>query len=268
MAAAVPLFADAFPQRPALEEALSHALLDEAGRGLRPAAARLAVPGSLVSFGRLDALAPGFPDAVAAARAAGYAAVHRLVGGRAAVFNDGAILFTHVVAEEHPAAGTHDRFRRLAGTVERALRGLGVDARIGPVPGEYCPGDFSLNAGGRIKLAGIAQRVTRRAACTQGVLVVQGAARVRAVLEPVYAALALDWDPETTGAVEDVAPGVGTGDVLEALRAELERDLPLEPAALPDDTLARAQALAAAHDAESPVRPDPGAGKVLGGPGL
>ena len=268
MPVAVPLYSDAFPQRPALEEALSHALLDEAGLGLTPVAARLAVPGALVSFGRLDALAPGFPEAVALTRAAGYAAVHRLVGGRAAVFNDGAILFTHVVAEAQPSAGTHDRFRWMAGMVERALRDLGVDARVGPVPGEYCPGDFSVNAGGRVKLAGIAQRVTQRAACTQGVLVVEGAERVRAVLEPVYAALGLAWDPSTAGAVEDLAPGVDAVDVLAALRAQFDRSLALEDARLPATTLGRAEALAAAHDAESPVQRDPGAEKVLGGPGL
>ena len=165
--APVPLYADAFPERPALEEALSHALLDRAGLGALPEAMRLAVPGSLVSFGRLDALAPGFPAAVAAAREHGYAAVHRLVGGRAAVFNGTTVLFAHVAADPEPARGTHDRFRAMSGLVADALRALGVaDPRVGEVPGEYCPGAFSVNAGGRLKLAGMSrpQIVAKRSA--------------------------------------------------------------------------------------------------------
>jgi octanoyl-[GcvH]:protein N-octanoyltransferase len=263
--AAVPLYADAFPERPALEEALSHALLDRTGLGALPEAMRLAVPGALVSFGRLDALAPGFPAAVAAARERGYAAVHRLVGGRAAVFNGTTVLFAHVAADPEPARGTHDRFRAVSGLVTDALRALGVaDPRVGEVPGEYCPGAFSVNAGGRLKLAGIAQRVTQRASCTQGVLVVTGAAEVRAVLEPVYAALGLDWDPATTGAVEDVAPGVTAADAVEALRAAFATRHDLVPAELDAATRARADALAPAHDAEAPVARDPGGAKVAG----
>ena len=254
--AAVPLYPDAFPERPALEEAFSHALLDRAGAGTLPEAIRLATPGALVSFGRLDALAPGFPAAVAAAREHGYAAVHRLVGGRAAVFNGSTLLFAHVVADPEPARGTHARFAAMAATVVEALRALGVaDPRVGEVPGEYCPGAFSVSAGGRIKLAGIAQRVTRRAACTQGVLVVEDAAAVRAVLEPVYAALGLAWDPATAGAIEDVAPGVTTPDALAALRSAFAARHALVPVAFDDATRGRALALAPAHDAEEPAAP-------------
>jgi lipoate-protein ligase A len=263
--ARVPLYADAFPERPALEEALSHALLDRAGAGALPEAVRLAAPGALVSFGRLDALAPGFGDAVAVAREHGYAAVHRLVGGRAAVFNGSTLLFAHVAADPDPPHGTHDRFRAISGLVVEALRALGVpDPRVGEVPGEYCPGAFSVNAGGRLKLAGIAQRVTQRAACTQGVLVVTGAEEVRAVLEPVYAALGLDWDPATAAAIEDVVPGITVADALAALRTAFASRHDLEPAALDPATRARAAALAARHDADTPVPRRPDAGKVLG----
>jgi octanoyl-[GcvH]:protein N-octanoyltransferase len=263
--APVPLYADAFPERPALEEALSHALLDLAGAGAVPEAVRLGIPGSLVSFGRLDALAPGFPEAVAVAREHGYAAVHRLVGGRAAVFNGTTLLFAHVVADAEPPRGTHDRFRAVSGLVVDALRALGVpDPRVGEVPGEYCPGAFSVNAGGRLKLAGIAQRVTQRAACTQGVLVVTGAEEVRAVLAPVYAALGLDWDPATAGAVSDVVPGVTVADALAALRAAFAARHDLAPAALDAATRARAVGLAPGHDAGTPVPQRPDSGKVIG----
>lgn len=41
------------------------------------------------------------------------------------------------------------------------LRRLDVpEARVGQVDGEYCPGEFSINVGGRAKVVGSAQRVT------------------------------------------------------------------------------------------------------------
>ena len=104
-------------------------------------------------------------------------------------------------------SGTHDRFRTIAGIVERALQRLGVDARVGEIPREYCPGDYSVNARGQTKLAGIGQRLIKGAWHIGGVIVVAEAERVRDVLIPVYEALGLDWDPATAGAVADEAPG-------------------------------------------------------------
>jgi lipoate-protein ligase A len=185
---------------------------------------------------------------VAAAERAGFAAVHRVGGGRAAVFHEGTILFSHVVRDEDPRPHTHDRYRRLAAATLEALHALGVeDARVGAVPGEYCPGDYSLGSG-RIKLVGIAQRIVRHAACTQGVLVVTGGDLVRSVLEPVYEAMELDWDPETAG---DLG-GVAMDDALAALRAAFEKRLDLVETALDRSTLARAEALEPAHDASVP----------------
>jgi octanoyl-[GcvH]:protein N-octanoyltransferase len=261
----VPLFTEGFPDRPAYAEALTHALLDRANAGELSEAMRLCVPGRLVSFGKLDAFAPGFAAAATAAERAGYAAVHRLGGGRAAVFHEGTILFSHVVAVDDPRPGTHERYRWLAGAVLEALRALGVEARVGAIPGEYCPGDYSVNDG-RIKLVGIAQRVARRAACTQGVLVVRGGGQVRAVLEPVYAALGLDWDPATAGDLDDVVPGVTMDDALSALRGALAARLDLADARLDAETLARARELEPKHDASvpHPDGPEPEPAKVRG----
>ncbi len=108
---------------------------------------------------------------------------------------------------ERPTAETHDRFALIAGIVAGALRRLGVDARIGEVPGEYCPGAWSVNARGAVKLAGIGQRIVAGGAHVGGVLVVTDGALLRETLDPVYAALGLEWDPATAGAVEDEAAG-------------------------------------------------------------
>jgi lipoate-protein ligase A len=100
-----------------------------------------------------------------------------------------------------------------------ALASLGVDARVGAVPGEYCPGDYSVNARGRVKLAGVAQRVVRGASLLGATIVVRDGARVQAVLRDVYAALEIEWDEATAGAVEDEVPGVTVEAVEQAVLA-------------------------------------------------
>ena len=55
--------------------------------GELPETLRLARPGPMVAFAKQDAVAPGYPDAVRAARTGGFEPVLRLAGGRAAVFH-------------------------------------------------------------------------------------------------------------------------------------------------------------------------------------
>jgi lipoate-protein ligase A len=124
-----------------------------------------------------------------------------------------------------------------------------VDARVGEVPGEYCPGRYSVNARGAVKLAGIGQRVVSGGSHTGVVLVVSGEARINAVLRPVYHALGLDWKPEVTGSVESEAPGTSWDAVREAVLAEYAGDHELVEAELDDATLALARRLAPEHRA-------------------
>ena len=145
----------------ALELAISHALLTRVANGELPSTLRVYRPRATVAFGKLDRLSAGYEAAVAAARDHGYEPVLRLPGGHAAAYNADSIGIDVVWALDDPATGTHDRFasegERLAGALQR----LGVDARVGEVPGEYCPGAYSVNARGRVKLIGTAQRLVR-----------------------------------------------------------------------------------------------------------
>jgi len=191
-----------FPDDPALDTAVSRATLERVAAGELPETLRVARPGRVVAFGKRDALSPGYPAAVEAARAKGFGSVLRLGGGRAAVFHEGTLELAHAVPDPDPRPGIHDRFEAEATLVAEALRNLGVDARVGELAGEYCPGRWSVNEGGRTKLAGTGQRVIHGGAHVGTVVVTEDAASVRAVLEPVYAALDLAWDPATAGAVE------------------------------------------------------------------
>ena len=193
---------DCFPEDPAFDTAVSHATMRRVAAGELPETLRLARPARVVAFAKRDALAPGYADAVAAARAVGFGSMVRLAGGRAAVFHEGTLELAHAVPDPDPRRTIHDRFEATAELIARALAGLGIDARVGEVPGEYCPGRWSVNAGGLRKLAGIGQRVIAGGAHVGTVIVAEDAAAVRGVLEPVYAELGLAWDPETVGAVE------------------------------------------------------------------
>jgi octanoyl-[GcvH]:protein N-octanoyltransferase len=242
----------AFPDDAPLEAGVSHAVLDRVASGELPEAFRLARTPPTLSFGRLDSHAPGFEEAVRAAEARGFGPVHRLGGGRAAVFHEGTLAFGWAVADPEPRGGTHERFRALAGLVADALRSLGLDARIGAIPGEYCPGDYSVHLAGGAKVVGIAQRVTRSAAYTEGVIVVDGGDRIRDVLVPVYAALGLAWDPATAG---DLG-GPTVEEVERAVVARLAREHDLEAQdELDPETLALARRYADVHDARDAKPP-------------
>jgi lipoate-protein ligase A len=143
----------------------------------------------------------------------------------------------------------------MAETMVAALSELSIDARIGEVSGEYCPGEFSVNARGESKLAGIGQRVFTGGAHVGGVVVVRGAGRIRTVLEPIYEALELDWRPATTGSIaleigddDETIPSDRTDPLIErtmaALRTTLSRTYVLDDATLDEAILALAKELA------------------------
>lgn len=212
----------AFPGEPALDTAFSRVFLDRVARGVSPETIRLYRPDDVVAFSGVDAASAGFTDAVAAARTAGFGAVLRLAGGRAAVFHRDTLAFAWSIPARESRDGIHPRFAELSELVAAALARLGVDARVGEVPGEYCPGEYSVNARGVKKLMGVGQRVIRGAAHVGGVIVVGGSGRVREALEPVYAALGVPWSPDTTGSVADEIGAVALDDVRAALVAELD----------------------------------------------
>ncbi len=212
-----------------------------------PETLRIALPGTTVAFAKRDAVAPGYEEAVAAAREHGFEATLRLAGGRAAIFHDGTMEIGHAVPGDEPRTGIHARFERTAGRLARALASVGVDARVGEVAGEYCPGRYSVNARGAAKLAGIGQRVVGGGSHTGVVLVVEGEERINEVLTPVYAALGLDWAPSVTGSVRMEAPSATWADVRDAIVTEYSREYDIVEGEVDPETLALAQELKDEH---------------------
>jgi octanoyl-[GcvH]:protein N-octanoyltransferase len=234
-------------REPVLEVALAPVLLESVARGERGPVLRCYRPPRTVAFGRRDAFLAGFASAAGAARKHDFAPVIRAPGGRAAAYDEGCVVLDEIMPAEDSLTGIQDRFAREAERQAQALRGLGIDARVGEVPGEYCPGAFTVNAGGRKKLIGAAQRAVPGGWLLSTVVVIDSAARVRGVLESVYDALELHWDPATVGAVAEEAHGVGVDDVKHALLSAYAERYRLLPAAVAPDVLAAALERAARH---------------------
>ena len=209
-------------------EATRELLADVGERG--DPAVRAWTPHRHLAFGRRDANESGYETARAAAESRGFPPVERSVGGRAVAYTGTTVAFASLQPLEDPRSGLTERYEAAVGTVVEALGSLGVDAEPGEPPDSFCPGDYSVQAptgdSGLGKVAGIAQRVTADAALVSGVVVVTDAAEIRDVLEPVYAALEVPFDPASVGSV-DAADGPAEPEaVTRALESALvgERD--------------------------------------------
>ncbi|MCB2222878.1 MAG: lipoate--protein ligase family protein [Actinobacteria bacterium] len=236
---------DRHPGRPRFDTAVSRALLQRVAAGELPETLRLHVPDRVVAFGSRDAVHPAYAEAKRAAAAAGFGSYLRLAGGRAAVFHEETVAFGWAIPDPEPRAAIRARFDAVAAILRAALRSLGVDARVGEVPGEYCPGSHSINAGGAAKLAGVGQRLVDGATFVGGVVVAGRADLVNRALTPVYGVLGVAWDPAATGAVADHAP-VTTASVLEAVREAFAEGRTIGDGAFDPETLALAERIAAA----------------------
>jgi lipoate-protein ligase A len=185
------------------DQAVSQDLLERVASGAEDGAIRIWAPVPALALSRLDELRPGADAASAAAERAGVEALRRVSGGHAVVLGRGS--FCVGVAE--PAAtfeGTDERYERLSTALVSAFAAVGVQAERGELEGEWCPGSWSIRAGG-VKLAGLAQRAIKGAAWIDAVVELSADAATRELLREVYAALELPLDPSTLGSVSEVA---------------------------------------------------------------
>lgn len=193
-------------------------------------AVRVWAPGRQVAFGRRDASEDGYDAARAAARDHGFPPVERSVGGRAVAYTDSTLAFARITPTRDIRTGLQARYDAMVADVVAALAAVGVDASEGEPPDSFCPGDHSVSADG--KLAGVAQRVTKGAALTSGVLVVDDRDAIRAVLADVYGALGVPFDPDSVGSV--AAAGGDAARVRDELEAALVGDSDCEVVAAAD----------------------------------
>ncbi len=221
---------------------------------------RLYQPDKALLFSNLDARRPGYRRAVQLARDAGYEPVTRLAGGHAAVFLEASVAFAWATADREASMHIPNRFELFSGWVAAALRSLGLDARVGEVEGEYCPGEYSVNVEGRVKVMGVGQRVIRGAAHVGGVITVGQTVALQETLIPVYDALDLEFHPPSAGGLADFDPNITPAHVIEAMIGVIGPEYrEVHESTFDSSLLSAAQALTPLHSAER----SPSAGSVL-----
>lgn len=197
------------------------------GRGESPSTLRLYRPKPTVAFGRRDELNPRFTQARAAAVNHGFEPLVRTVGGHAAAYHQGCLVVDHFQRDADAVSGNHDRYGRFGRMFVEVFESLGVMAGVGELPGEYCPGEYSvwgqLPDGSRVKLVGTAQRVVAGAWWFSAGIVVTGPEPLRAVSQDVYRALGMPLDPATVGALSDIEPLIALEDIEDAVLEAYEK---------------------------------------------
>ena len=176
-------------------------------------------PHRIVAFGRRDATRAGYDEARSLAVDAGYTPIERNVGGHAVAYTGSTLAFVRTEPVSESRTGIGDRYDAMAETLQGVFADLGVEAETGEPPGAFCPGSHSLQADG--KIAGLAQRVRSEAAVVSGIVIVRDHEEIATVLDPIYDALGIDFDPDATGSL---ARAGGTSDP-EIVRETLEDGL-------------------------------------------
>jgi octanoyl-[GcvH]:protein N-octanoyltransferase len=197
---------------------LQQALLEEVASGERGPTALMWTSSRYVGVTRSETRVPGFEMAVKGVEDLGFPVLVRNSGGGAVAANEGSISFSLTFPVENLRHGLYERYLEGVQLIAAALRRFGVDAEGGEVEGEFCPGAHSVRSGGPrgVKHAGLAQRVTRRAARLEALILVSETGELVPVLKRLYGALGLPFRPESIG---DLPAGVTR--VIGALSAEV-----------------------------------------------
>jgi octanoyl-[GcvH]:protein N-octanoyltransferase len=166
------------------------------------------------------------------------------------------VVVDHVTRSTGPGPGAADTFERHAEHHARVLRSLGPDAHVGEVEGEYCPGEFSINVGGRVKVVGSAQRITTTGALFSTVVQVVMSERVREVIVEVSGALGYALRESSIGGLADAEPELTPEGVAGGSRPRARRRLHTTDAVIDPDLVALAASAATTPPAGLPFDVD------------
>lgn len=163
---------------------------------------------------------PGFGRAAEIAEDSEFPVLIRNSGGGAVAANRGSTSFSLTFPVEDLRHGLYERYAEGVDLISSALRSLGVAAEPGEVEGEFCPGAYSIRSGGErgVKHAGLAQRVKKRAARLEALILVSNTADLVPVLERFHKALGLPFRPDSVGDLDATVP-----QVVEALSEEVHK---------------------------------------------
>jgi lipoate-protein ligase A len=186
---------------------LQQAVLEEVASGERGPTALMWSSSPYVGATRPETRLSGFAEAERSASDLGFPVLVRNSGGGAVAANRGSLSFSLTFPVGDLRHGLYERYADGVELLAAALRRVGVEAEGGEVEGEFCPGAYSVRSGGPrgVKHAGLAQRVTRRAARLEALILAAETDAVRAALARFYGSLGLPFRP---GCVADLPAGV------------------------------------------------------------
>ena len=220
---------------------LQQAVLEEVAAGCRGPTALVWSSTRYIGATRPETRLPGFDEAARLGQESGFPVLIRNSGGGAVAANEGSLSFSLTFPIEDLRHGLYERYTEGAKLIVAGLAKLGVEAEAGGVEGEFCPGAYSVRTGGRsgTKIAGLAQRVVRRAARLEALILVTKTAEVRRILEQFYGSLGLPFRPRS---VADL-PVVDVPAVIGAFSATVRENYGGSKAEIGEATFERARAL-------------------------
>lgn len=177
---------------------------------------RIYRPNRTVALSNRDRSSQGSDQAIRATLEHGFAPVFRSPGGRAVAYHEQSLaldLFSH---DLDPHIRINDRFQEVGEIFVDAFARVGIQSKIGEVPGEYCPGKYSVTTGGA-KLVGTAQRLKKGGWHLGASVVVRNALPVRDVLRDVYRSMELAMDPKTVIGLNEINSSISTDQFRAAL---------------------------------------------------
>jgi octanoyl-[GcvH]:protein N-octanoyltransferase len=182
---------------------------------------RLRRPRPTAAFSPQDTTHPDYERIREQARSNGFEPIERGTGGRLTMFDEQALAITLIFPHAEPHAHTIRRYEIFSGAIAAALRKLGIDAQVGELQNEYCPGKFSINAEGRVKLVGIAQRMNRRCVQMGAIIAVARSDKACDAIAEAYQSMGLAFDPATYGAISELNSTVSYEQVCAAMAGSI-----------------------------------------------
>ncbi len=188
---------------------------------------RMRRPRPTAAFSPQDTTHPDYERVKEQARTNGFEPIERGTGGRLTMFDENALAITLISPHPEPHPYMMQRYDVFAGAIAGVLQRLGIDAQIGELPNEYCPGKYSINAAGRVKLVGIAQRMNRRCIQMGAIISVMRSAKACSAISDAYQAMGLAFDAGTYGAMAELVPLLSYEDVSGAFVDGLSQEFDL-----------------------------------------
>ena len=178
---------------------------------------RLYRPPPTAAFTGSETRLSGFDAAQAAVREFGFQPLVRQPGGHLAIYDRNSLILDIVAPHDEPRMDMMARFEGLAQMLCEVFRAFDIDAEVGPVPGEFCSGKYSVNDGGLRKLAGLAQRISRNGYHLSALMLISPSLACDQALAQAYHHLGLEFDPQSQGEIAANAKNFSVSELSEML---------------------------------------------------